>query len=115
GRLKASALEQSHDVHPPWLPARRCRETLRDRQPVLVRQLACQLHAVASHERVVRRDRDATSHLRPYLEHLAMESPPRDDVDGQELSTFAVGLPGEDLQFVTGRHLVVQGRKRYEL
>src|SRR5439155_25726173 len=44
-----------------------------------------------------------------------MESPPRDDVDGQELSTFAVGLPGEDLQFVAGRHLVVQGRKRYEL
>ena len=31
GRLKAGALERRHDVHPPWLPARRCRETLRDR------------------------------------------------------------------------------------
>src|SRR5205085_10290824 len=79
------------------LRLRLVRSALRDRQPVLVRELLRELHAGGRHPWMVGRAANASAHLRPELDDLPVEVPPRDGGDGKKLRC-AAAPPAADLQ-----------------
>src|SRR6266571_6873239 len=92
-RPESRMLERSYQVQLPRARACSGRHPLRDRKPVLVREIARNLHAVTADEKVVRRRRYATAHLCADIKHFAVVLPTSQDIHGEKFRRVAFLTP----------------------